>query len=655
MKRSEYILEQVESKDIFSHYLKPYHNFATLQQGKNISNPFLSQPQKTPSFNIFQDKSTNVWRYKDFATDDQGNCFELVMKLFDLNFMEALERIETDFNLESRLTSENHKSQYRLTEKNTIETSSFWKQYDIKLHILKKYNVVELKNYRALSRTGKSYKVEAKDDNPIFCYKEKEWSKIYKPYDGKYKFQHLGNKPADYIFGYKQLPDQDEILFITGGEKDVLTLVSQNFNAISLNSETATLQPEIAQELKQRFTKIIVLYDNDDTGLKQSDILSNTHGFYRMVLPQLIDNGKDISDFIKQKRTLSEFQDILINTLSQVLPEPTISDNETQEQEERVVYNAIELMAMDNIEPKYLMHPIFPQKGSAVLAGKPDTGKSQFARQLCIEVALGKTSFLNFDLAPRHNKSIYVATEDNLEATQYLLSKQLNGLASTARENLKFVFADTMGQEDIIKTLNTELTKEPADLVVVDSFGDIFTGRDSNNNIAMRNTVKTFDKIAKHHNCLILFVHHINKGAYRQAPGQEHIQGGAGLVQKVRLAIQLTEGDGNKRYFTVVKGNYCTKEYKQNSLQLEFSEQTFLFTNTGILIPTGQLGTKEETTKKEEKFNELKDIAIQLFNVGDMLNYGKLVERFCDITNQSAPTAKKKNKAHVRIRNHFKI
>ena len=150
-------------------------------------------------------------------------------------------------------------------------------------------------------------------------------------------------------------------------------------------------------------------------------------------------------------------------------------------------------------------------------------------------------------------------------------------------------------------------------------------------------------------------MHHINKGAYRQAPGQEHIQGGAGLVQKVRLAIQLTEGDGNKRYFTVVKGNYCTKEYKQNSLQLEFSEQTFLFTNTGILIPTGQLGTKEETTKKEEKFNELKDIAIQLFNVGDMLNYGKLVERFCDITNQSAPTAKKKNKAHVRIRNHFKI
>jgi len=51
-----------------------------------------------------------------------------------------------------------------------------------------------------------------------------------------------------------------------------------------------------------------------------------------------------------------------------------------------------------------------------------------------------------------------------------------------------------------------------------DSFGDIFKGGDSNNNMAMRNTVKTFDKIAKKHNCLILFVHHINKGAYRQAP-----------------------------------------------------------------------------------------------------------------------------------------
>ena len=120
--------------------------------------------------------------------------------------------------------------------------------------------------------------------------------------------------------------------------------------------------------------------------------------------------------------------------------------------------------------------------------------------------------------------------------------------------------------------------------------------------MAMRNTVKTFDRIAKHHNCLILFVHHINKGAYRVAPGQEHIQGGAGLVQKVRLAIVLSEGEGNIRYFTVVKGNYCPKMYKENSLELNFSEETFLFSNNEKLIPTNELGSQTDSNNKEEKY-----------------------------------------------------
>ena len=54
-----------------------------------------------------------------------------------------------------------------------------------------------------------------------------------------------------------------------------------------------------------------------------------------------------------------------------------------------------------------------------------------------------------------------------------------------------------MEQEEIINAIDTDLTLTPADLVVIDSFGDIFKGGDTNNNMAMRNTVKLFDKIAK--------------------------------------------------------------------------------------------------------------------------------------------------------------
>jgi KaiC/GvpD/RAD55 family RecA-like ATPase len=398
------------------------------------------------------------------------------------------------------------------------------------------------------------------------------------------------------------------------------------------------LPKTIVDELKLRFNQILVLYDNDDTGLKQSNILAIAHGLHRMVLPTLQNNGKDISDYFANGETLEKLNDLIAIALQ--APTPVELDVD------KVVFNALELLARGEVEQKYLMEPIFPQKGSAVLAGKPDTGKSQFARQLCIQIALGQKSFIDFQLNPVHNRSIYVATEDNEDATRYLLNKQFKGLEEQAVENLRFIFADTMNQEEIIKNLNEQLTLQPVDLVVIDSFGDIFQGNDSNNNMAMRNTVKTFDKIGKEHNCLVLFVHHINKAAYRVAPGQEHIQGGAGLVQKVRLAIVLSEGEGNIRYFTVVKGNYCPKQYKENSLELNFSEETFLFSNSGNMIPTNELGTQTDNKNgNDEKYNELETVAMSIF--GDKLvSTGNFVKEYCEITKKSIPTAKR---AHANL------
>jgi KaiC/GvpD/RAD55 family RecA-like ATPase len=320
--------------------------------------------------------------------------------------------------------------------------------------------------------------------------------------------------------------------------------------------------------------------------------------------------------------------------------EVSVSSNFELFEMEKIIYNAVELMAMGNVEPSYLMEPIFPQMGTAVLAGKPDIGKSQFARQLCIQVALGLENIIGFQIKAVHNKSIYVATEDNEDSTRASLNKQINGLGEEVKENLRFMFAASMAQEDILKELDKALIDEPADLVVVDSFGDIFTGSDSNNNMVMRNTVKLFDKIAKKHNCLLLFVHHINKGAYNSNPGQEHIQGGSGLVQKVRLAIILSEGNGNIRYFTVVKGNYCPKEYKQNSIELKFSEETLLFTNTGKIIPSNQLVTQSSCGSKNDFQKELEKYAEEILE-NESITYGDFVKEFMKIANKGEATAKR--------------
>ena len=320
-----------------------------------------------------------------------------------------------------------------------------------------------------------------------------------------------------------------------------------------------------------------------------------------------------------------------------VKPETKSIEKSNNHNKEKVVYNGIELMALQNTELNYLMEPIFPRSGTAILSGKPDTGKSQLARQLCLQVALGDKTFLDFELSLVHNRSIYVATEDDLHSTRNAAAKQFEGLGKEAVDNFRVIVADSMSQKEILNKLDEQLKIAPVDVVVVDSFGDIFEGDDSNKNTAMRKTVKSFDILAKKYGCLILFVHHVNKASYRQSPGQEQIQGGSGLVQKVRLAIILFEGKGNKRYFSVVKGNYCPKEYKQNSLELDFSEKTLLFTNTGNTVLTSELGAQADTAKKAEKTSELEAVALAIISDGTV-THGAFVKEYKELTGKSEVT-----------------
>ena len=115
---------------------------------------------------------------------------------------------------------------------------------------------------------------------------------------------------SSYIFGWKQLTNNGEKVFITGGEKDVMALASHNEQAICLNSETAFPSDEMINELKKRFKNVIVLYDIDSTGLDNSKKIAEHFQIKRMILPEVIksENGKDIADFLKLEHSHDHHQ-----------------------------------------------------------------------------------------------------------------------------------------------------------------------------------------------------------------------------------------------------------------------------------------------------------------------------------------------------------
>lgn len=59
-------------------------------------------------------------------------------------------------------------------------------------------------------------------DEPMFGYMGKQHIKVYRPCS-QMRFLYAGDFGDNYCFGLEQLPAKGDLLFITGGEKDVMS------------------------------------------------------------------------------------------------------------------------------------------------------------------------------------------------------------------------------------------------------------------------------------------------------------------------------------------------------------------------------------------------------------------------------------------------
>ena len=101
-------------------------------------------------------------------------------------------------------------------------------------------------------------------------------------------FLYGGSFGENYCFGLEQLPAKGDTLFITGGEKDVLSLAAHGFHVICFNSETVMIPSTLVYRLTFRFKHIVLLFDMDKTGRESSsrqERLLGEFGVKRLSLP----------------------------------------------------------------------------------------------------------------------------------------------------------------------------------------------------------------------------------------------------------------------------------------------------------------------------------------------------------------------------------
>lgn len=300
-----------------------------------------------------------------------------------------------------------------------------------------------------------------------------------------------------------------------------------------------------------------------------------------------------------------------------------------------LVYTASELLANFNgKETDFLWDNLVPRVGTGLLVGQPDLGKSQLAKELAIMIAKGSSDYLGLKLKPIHNHVLYVFTEDQEEGVSSSLYKQLAKHSDLDQSKLSLAFLRDETITELIHKVDAFCVKTPVDLVIIDAFGDIFSGSDSNNNIQMRRDIKSFDELVRKHSISVLFVHHVNKAGYNKTPSQELIQGGSGLTQKVRFALFLSRNENGQKFLNVAKGNYSSKYYKENRLPIDFDEDTLTFD------VIGDWEHINNATKKQKP--ELNDDDLFMIFKNNGLQFNQVCVKIIQFLKVSQSTAERK-------------
>lgn len=290
----DWILSKVTEYDIYAKYIGQF------KVGMIYNSPF--RKDKNPSFGIYYSKRTKQLLFKDHGTGECGNVIKFV-SLFTgkTEYNDILSDIVDKLNITNNTKLVSSK-QYILPTETVIGVVrqeftdvdiNYWKQFNISINTLKKFNVNSIKYYLCNGIVKGTYKRE----NPMYAYKVYNNFKIYRPLADKYT--KWRNNLTDYdIQGYEQLPQKGDILFITKSMKDVMCLHEMGYPAVSPSSESTFLPKDVLEQLKTRFKRIIILFDRDVAGVKRSRKLSRETGLEAMFINKKF-KAKDVSDAVK--------------------------------------------------------------------------------------------------------------------------------------------------------------------------------------------------------------------------------------------------------------------------------------------------------------------------------------------------------------------
>lgn len=640
---------------VFRHYIP-----VPFQVGKNFLNPLYED--KHASCNVYFDRRNDCYRMKDFGNDDySGDCFAFVGKLCgqDCNrpaeFMRILEKINNDLHLCLAPVKDSKQivrqrpfvssvvtvptpvpvkkgRPYTFVQKpfSPVELT-WWAKYGITEKVLLSFQVVSLGRYESENREGKPYCFLSSEKEPMYSYLHKQHIKVYRPFS-EIRFVQAGTIPEYFCFGLEQLPAKGDLLFITGGEKDVMSLVAHGFHAICFNSETSQIPHEIIHKLSYRFKHIVLLFDVDKTGLESSEKQASNLGIYnvsRLLLPLSgTKEEKDVADYFRLGYSSDELKYLFLQFLDTLYSE-TMSALKSCE----VDFNNPPPIAQMIVSVNDV--PLGTQGNLLCVTGGEGTGKSNYVASLiagAIRQTATKIDTLGVEVSENlHEKAVLFYDTEQSEVQLY---KNINNLLRRSKRLTKPDYFRAycltgMSRKERLQAIMQSLDKyhyqyNGIQLVVIDGIADLIKGaNDEAESIAV---VEELYRLAGIYNtCIITVLHFIPNGLKLRG----HL--GSELQRKAAAILSIEKDDDPS--ISVVK---ALKVRDGSPLDVPIMQFTW-DKDAGMHV---YLGEKPKEAKEKRKEDELVAIAREIFARQRFLTYVELCEQLQTALDVKERTAK---------------
>ena len=220
-----------------------------------------------------------------------------------------------------------------------------------------------------------------------------------------------------------------------------------------------------------------------------------------------------------------------------------------------------------NLPPiEYYVKGLLPQ-GLIIICSVPKLGKSWFALQLCLSIALGK-KFLKFET--KQCSCLYLALEDSENRLQSRCNKLLNGLEAPI--NLHFNIYNKNLDTGLIEELTNVISNNPnIKVIVIDTLQKIRgTSKSSNvyaNDYKELSQIKSF---ADKNNLCVILLHHLRKNS-NDNDVFERVSGTNGIMGTADTTIVLSKKnrDDSETILSIVG-----RDVELNDYVIKFNKNT---------------------------------------------------------------------------------